>query len=225
MSPGFSSLNLIFLGPPCAGKGTQARLLAERYCIPHLATGDLLRDEVRRRTATGEQVKEIMATGKLVPDPILSGLILPRLHLDGAARGFILDGYPRNVEQASLLDGILAELNRSLERVLLFTVSEEEIFRRARGRRVHPVSGRTYHLELNPPRRVAGGDETGEVLIARADDDEEVVRRRVLVWRQRTAPLAEVYRRRGLLVEIEGGLPLAEVTEAVAQVVAAPVGA
>jgi adenylate kinase len=225
MSPGFSSLNLIFLGPPGAGKGTQARILAERYRIPHIATGDLLRDEVRRRTATGEQVEEIMAAGKLVPDPILNGLILPRLHHDGAARGFILDGYPRTAEQATLLDGILAELNRNLERVLLFTVTEQEVFRRARGRRVHPGSGRTYHLELEPPRHEGRDDESGEELVALPDDDDETVRRRLLLWREQTAPLAEIYRRRGLLVEVDGSRPVAEVAAGVAHVVTAPVGA
>jgi adenylate kinase len=192
MSPGFSGLNLVFLGPPGAGKGTQARRLAERFCIPHIATGDLLRDEVRRGTALGQQVEEMVAAGKLVPDPIVNGLVLPRLHADGAARGFILDGYPRNQTQAVTLDGILAELNRSLERVVLFVVDAEAALTR---------------LEVDEDRPVASAD------------------RRLEIWRRQTAPLSDIYCKRGLLVEIDAAQAPAEVEAALAHAVAAPVGA
>lgn len=191
MSPGFSSLNLVFLGPPGAGKGTQARILAERYRIPHIATGDLLRTEVQRGTAIGQQAEEAMVAGKPVPDQVVSGLVVPRLHLDGAARGFILDGYPRNLSQAGLLDGILAELNRSLERVLLFSLDDGEALERLRSRWV--------------------------------GEPEESLRRRLEAWRQDAAPLVEVYRRRGLVVEVDASSSPAAVAEEVAQVVAAPV--
>lgn len=191
MSPAFSSLNLVFLGPPGAGKGTQARMLAERYRIPHIATGDLLRAEVQRGTPIGQQVEEALVAGKLVSDQVVSGLVVPRLHLDGAARGFILDGYPRNLTQAGLLDGILAELNRSLERVLLFNVDDGEALERLRETR--------------------GGEPEG------------TLRRRLEAWRQDAKPLLEMYRRRGLLVEVDAGSSQAAVAEDVAQVVAAPV--
>jgi len=191
MSPAFSSLNLVFLGPPGAGKGTQARILAERYRIPHIATGPLLRAEVQRGTAIGQQAEEAMVAGKPVSDQVVSGLVVPRLHLDGAARGFILDGYPRNLTQAGLLDGILAELNRNLERVLLFHLDDHEVLCR---------------LEAT-----------------RGEGSEPSLRRRLEAWREDASPVIEVYRRRGLLVEVDAGSSPAAVAEEVAQLVAAPV--
>lgn len=191
MVPAFSSLNLVFLGPPGAGKGTQARILAERYRIPHIATGDLLRGEIQRRTPIGQQVEEAMAAGRLVSDQLVSGLVVPRLHLDGAARGFILDGYPRNLIQAGLLDGILAELNRNLERVLLFSVDDHEVLSRL---------GAT-----------------------RGEGSEPSLRRRLEAWREDAGPVIEVYRRRGLVVEVDAASAPAVVADEVARVVAAPV--
>ena len=191
MAPAFSSLNLVFLGPPGAGKGTQARILAERYRIPHIATGELLRGEVQRGTALGQQVEESMAAGRMVPDQVVSGLVVPRLHLDGAARGFILDGYPRNLIQAGLLDGVLAELNRSLERVLLFNVDDQDVLCRL---------GAT-----------------------RGEGAEPSLRLRLEAWREDSKPVIDVYRRRGLLVEVDAGSAPTVVAEEVARVVAAPV--
>ncbi len=211
----FRALNLVLLGPPGSGKGTQAKVLAERYRIPHISTGDILREEVRRGTPLGREVAAIMERGDLVPDKLVAGIILHRLDRDDCARGFILDGYPRTVEQAAILDDILAELGRTLERVILIGVPDEVIVRRMAGRRSCPRCGRVYHLESAPPRDGRTCDDCGVELQQRPDDREEVVRERLRVYRAKTEPLVELYRSRGLLTEIAGDRPVAEVTEAI----------
>lgn len=224
MSPSFSSLNLVLLGPPGSGRGTQGRILAERYELPHIATGAMLRDEAASGSPEGREIARAMQLGELVSDAPLSGMILRRLDRDDCARGFLLDGYPRTVEQAGLLDGILAELGRTIERVILLEVPDEVLLDRLTGRRVHEPSGRVYHVRSAPPVQDGHDDVTGEPLVHRAEDREDVARRRIESYHRVTAPLAELYRRRDLLVRIDGTLPTEAVTEAVMSAVGAPVG-
>jgi len=218
----YRSLNLVLLGPPGSGKGTQAKRLAEEYHIPHVSTGDMLRDEVRRETALGVQAKEIMDAGGLVPDKIVAGMILQRLDQEDCARGVILDGYPRNVEQAEVLDGILAELGRTLERVVLIDVADQEIVRRLSGRRSCPDCGRVYHLLYNPPADGRTCDDCGAELVQRDDDREEVVRERLRQYHDKTAPLVDFYQRRGLLIGIDGAQEMEAVAEAIVDAIGAP---
>lgn len=223
MSPAFRSLNLVFLGPPGSGKGTQARTLSERYRIPHIATGDVLREEVLRRTPFGVSVESYMESGDLVPNGVLNGVVLQQFDRDDCARGFLLDGFPRNVEQAGLLDDLLAEFGRTIERVVAFDISEDAILERLAGRRIHLESGRAYHVDYMPPQVENLDDQTGEELRMRSDDQEDVLRQRLAVYRRETLPLVELYRQRGLLVEIKADDSIENVTEAVMNAVGSQV--
>jgi len=225
MSPSFSSLNIVFLGPPGSGKGTQAALLAERYRIPHISTGDMLREEVHRGTAMGIEVDEILKRGELVSDRLVAGMVLQRLDAEDCVRGFVLDGFPRNAEQATLLDGVLAELGRGIERVLFLEVSDEMIVARNEGRLVHAESGRTYHVDFNPPKTAGQDDLTGEPLVQRDDDGEETVSERLRVFHLEATPLIDFYRNRGQLVVVDGEKSPNEVNEAVLQAIETPVSA
>lgn len=225
MSPSFSSLNIVLLGPPGSGKGTQAAMLAERYRIPHISTGDMLREEVQRGTAMGNEVDEILKRGELVSDRLVAGMVLQRLDAEDCARGFVLDGFPRNADQAALLDGVLAELGRGIERVLFLEVSDELIVTRNEGRLVHAESGRTYHVDFNPPKIAGKDDVTGEALVQRDDDGEETVSERLRVFHLEAAPLIEFYRNRGQLAIIDGEKSPNEVNGAVLQAIETPVSA
>jgi len=223
MSPTFSSLNLVLLGHPGSGKGTQARALAERYTIPHISTGALLRGEIRCGSKVGNAARDKMERGGLVSDALMQGLVLERLDREDCARGFLLHGYPRNLEQAKVLDDLLAELGRSLERVVLLSMPGELASERLPGRRVHEPSGRIYHLDCHPPKVRDIDDLTGEPLTRRADDNNAALFNRIGLYRDQTLPVIDMYRRRGLLTEVDGSLSAAEVTEAVLQVIGAPV--
>jgi adenylate kinase len=224
MSPPYRSLNLVFLGPPGSGKGTQARLLSERYRIPHVAPGDMLREEIERASVIGKQAKKAVENGALVPDPVLRGLVLQRLQRDDCARGFLLDGYPRTVEQAGALDDILAERGRAIERVILFDVPDDVAAERLNGRRIHQPSGRAYHVTFDPPRQADVDDQTGEQLVKMSDDSANAVSRRLRAYQREIVALVDLYRRRGLLVEIDGNQSKEQVTEALLHAVGAPVG-
>ncbi|MCP4593741.1 MAG: adenylate kinase [bacterium] len=217
-------LNLILLGPPGSGKGTQAKVLAKSYNVPHISTGDILHDVVEKGSALGQEAGRIIGCGGLVPDRLVDGIILQRLHREDCARGFLLDGYPRNIAQAGILDGVLAELGRSIERVIFVAVPDEVITKRLQGRRVHKPSGRTYHVDFDPPKVVGIDDESGEPLVERADDREQVVRERLRVYYQDTAVLIDLYEARGQLLTVDGNRPKDAVTDAVMAAVGAPVG-
>lgn len=225
MSPRVSSLNLVLLGPPGSGKSTQAALLAERYRIPHISTGEMLRLEVERGTARGFEVAAAVNKGELVSNGVVSGLVLQRLDADDCARGFVLEGFPRSAEQAVLLDDVLAELGRGVERVFLLGVNDEEIVARNAGRRVHPASGRTYHVDFDPPLSVGVDDFTGEPLVQREDDREEAVRERLRVYHLEAPPLIDFYRNRSQLVVVDGGRGVDAVGEALREAIETPVGA
>jgi adenylate kinase len=192
-------MDLVLLGAPGAGKGTQGALLATRLGIPKIATGDMLRDAVRQGTELGLKAKQVMDAGQLVSDDIVLGLVRERLAGDAAA-GAIFDGYPRNVAQARSLDGLLGEVGRGIGAVVYIDVDDESIVRRMSGRRTDPQTGTVYHVEHNPPP----ADVAGRV-VQREDDREETVRRRLEIYRESTAPLVDHYRQAGVPVHTVDG--------------------
>jgi adenylate kinase len=197
-------VRVAFLGPPGAGKGTQARELAQEWGVPHIATGDMLREAVAAGTPLGLDAKRYMDQGTLVPDDVIVGLIAERLGKPDAKRGFILDGFPRTIGQARALSTLLENLGQPLERVIFFDVSEAELLRRLTGRRVCRNCGATYHLVSAPPARPGVCDRCGGELYQRADDSEATVRNRLRVYDTQTAPLLDDYRRRGRLSTVRG---------------------
>jgi adenylate kinase len=200
-----SELNLILLGPPGAGKGTQAERLREDFGLPHISTGDILRAQVAEGTELGEQAKRYMDAGELVPDKVIVGMIVARIDAGDARDGFLLDGFPRNEGQADALGEALAGLDRRLTAVLLIEVPDEELVRRLAGRRVcvkNPTH--IYHVEFDPPKHEGVCDQDGSRLLQREDDREETIRRRLEVYHSQTEPLIGYYDRAGLLRRLDG---------------------
>ena len=198
-----SELNLILLGPPGAGKGTQAERLQEDFPLAYVATGDMLRQAVKDETDLGKKAKEYMDRGDLVPDEVIIGVILDRLHEPDTGDGFLLDGFPRTDKQAEALDEALKKVDRRLTAALLIDVPEDDIVRRLSGRRVCP-NGHTYHVEHNPPKKEGVCDVDGEPLSQREDDREETIRKRLDVYREQTSPLIEYYDDHGVLHRFDG---------------------
>jgi adenylate kinase len=182
-------MKIILLGAPGAGKGTQAQFLTKKYDIPQISTGDMLRAAIKAGTDMGKMAKEFMDAGKLVTDEIIIGLVKDRIAEDDCKNGFLLDGFPRTIPQAEAVTAAGIEIDAVIE----IDVPDEEIVTRMSGRRVHPDSGRTYHLVYNPPRVEGKDDETGEELIQRADDKEEIVKDRLKVYHDQTQPLVNYY--------------------------------
>ena len=184
-------MRVILLGAPGAGKGTQAQFICERFGIPQISTGDMLRAAVKAGTELGKQGKEVMDNGGLVSDDLIIGLIKERITQDDCAKGFLFDGFPRTIPQAEAL----VEAGIDIDRVLEIAVADEEIVARLSGRRVHPGSGRVYHVDHNPPKVAGKDDVTGEDLIQRDDDKEETVRKRLEVYHTQTKPLVDFYQK------------------------------
>jgi len=200
-----SDLNLILLGPPGAGKGTQAERLAEDFGLPHISTGDMLRAHVAEDTELGRKTKGFIDAGELVPDEVIIGMIVERIDEPDARDGFLLDGFPRNQQQAQALADALANLQRQLTAALLFEVPDEDVVRRLAGRRVCVKNpSHIYHVDFDPPKHEAVCDQDGSRLIQREDDREEVIRRRLEVYHAQTEPLIEFYDRAGLLRRVDG---------------------
>lgn len=197
-------MKLLFLGPPGAGKGTQAKLVADKFGLLHIAPGDIFRQEVREGTELGRLVEGIMAEGKLVPDDITTQIIEKRIKSPEAAEGLVLDGFPRNVAQAEALAKILGEMGTKLDLVINLEVPEEELIQRASTRRVCSGCGKPYNIKLDPPKTEGQCDVCGGTLITRPDDNEETVRQRLKVYHELTEPLFEYYNRDGIVVSING---------------------
>lgn len=208
-------MNLVFLGPPGAGKGTIAAKAKDALNIVHISTGDLFRSNIKNETELGKVVKEILAKGDLVPDEVTVNMVKARLEEDDLKgnAGYILDGFPRTVAQADAL-----ETFSKLDAVINFVLSEEEILKRLSGRRVCKSTGRTYHIIYNPPKVEGRDDETGEELIQRDDDKEEAIINRLQVYQKSTAPLIEYYRQKGLLVDIDASKSPDEVLQSLLKV-------
>jgi adenylate kinase len=199
-----SELNLILLGPPGAGKGTQATLLTEDFGLPHIATGDILRAACDAQTELGLLAKKFMDEGELVPDTVVIGVILERLGDDDARDGFLLDGFPRTIEQADALGGQLEAHERRLTATLLLDAPDDLVVRRISGRRVCRKEAHTYHVEFDPPKHADRCDIDGSPLEQRDDDREDTVRRRLAVYHSQTEPLIAYYEERGLLWRFDG---------------------
>jgi adenylate kinase len=197
-------LNLILLGPPGAGKGTQAERLTEDFGLPHVATGDMLRAAVAAATPLGSEAKRYMDAGELVPDGVIIGVILERLADDDARDGFLLDGFPRTIDQADALAKELEAHQRRLTAVLLIDSPDDVVVKRISGRRVSRKTGRVYHVDFDPPKHEGRCDIDGSELIQRDDDREETVRKRLLVYHEQTEPLIAYYDELGLLRRFDG---------------------
>ena len=208
------------LGPPGSGKGTCARIISKIYGIPHIATGDLLREVTAEGTERGRVAKEYIERGELVPDDITIGVMEERLSEPDCDEGFVLDGFPRNLRQADALDRILKEKGMSLTHVMNLVVDDEVIIGRLSLRRSCPQCGAVYHLKNNPPKRDEICDECGAKLVQRSDDTEEVLRHRLEVYEEKTRPLLERYREAGLVRDMSGDLPIDEIPEAARRVLA-----
>jgi len=206
-----SELNLILLGPPGAGKGTQAERLQDDFHLPYIATGDILRAAVREGTDLGRQAKDYMDQGELVPDEIIIGVVLERIASDEARDGFLLDGFPRTAEQGRALDSAVADVGRRLTAALLIDVPDDEVVRRLSGRRVSVKTGRVYHVEFDPPKHEGRCDVDGSRLVQRDDDRPETVRHRLEVYHRMTEPLIRHYEDQGILRRFDGSRSATEV--------------
>ncbi len=191
-------MNIVLLGPPGAGKGTVAALLKKELGVPHISTGDIFRENIKGGTELGRKVETILASGALVPDEVTIEMVKDRLAKDDTASGYILDGFPRTIGQAEALDAM-----DTIDCVLNFVLSSEEIIKRLSGRRLCKSTGRIYHIVSNPPKVEGIDDETGEPLIQRDDDKPEAIKHRLEVYEAQTAPLIDYYRKKGNLIDVD----------------------
>ncbi|WP_080876117.1 adenylate kinase [Oceanobacillus timonensis] len=197
-------MNLILMGLPGAGKGTQAEKIEEKYHIPHISTGDMFRSAIKEGTDLGKKAKEYMDQGNLVPDEVTIGIVKERLAKDDCAKGFLLDGFPRTIAQAEALQKLTADLNRTIDHVIHVDVPEEKLVERLTGRRICPTCGTTYHVVYNPPKEEGICDKDGSQLIQRDDDQPETVKKRLAVNVEQTQPLLDFYQDKGYLVKVDG---------------------
>ena len=202
-----SELNLILLGPPGSGKGTQGENLQEDLRLPYYATGDILRAAVREGTELGKKAKEYMEAGDLVPDEVIIGAIIERLEDSEAEDGFILDGFPRTVPQAEALEAEMGKLGRAITAAILIDVPGDEVVRRLGGRRTCEAEGHVFHVEFNPPENDGVCDIDGSKLIVRDDDKPEVIRKRLETYHSKTEPLVDYYEDKGILQRVKGDEP------------------
>lgn len=206
-------MNIMLFGAPGAGKGTQAKFLIEKYGIPQISTGDILRAAIKEGTAMGLEAKRFMDEGKLVPDSTIIGIIKDRLSQEDCKKGFILDGFPRTIAQAEALEVLMKEMGITLDKVISLNVPDELIVGRVTGRKVCPACGASFHVEFNPPKVEGKCDLCGADLITRKDDNVETVTKRLGEYHSQTAPLFDFYQERGVLVDIDGTKSVEAITK------------
>ncbi|HFC98063.1 MAG TPA: adenylate kinase [Thermosulfurimonas dismutans] len=211
-------MNIVFLGPPGAGKGTQAKRISEKYGIPQISTGDMFREHLSKGTELGKKAKEYMDKGQLVPDEIVLGMVEERLKQPDCEKGFILDGFPRTVPQAEALDEMLAKWGKKIDFAIAIEVPDEELVKRLTGRRTCKNCGMMYHIIFKPPKVEGKCDACGGELYQRADDNEETVRNRLKVYHESTAPLIEYYEKKGVLHRIDGTGSIDEIFERIVKI-------
>lgn len=205
-------MNIILMGLPGAGKGTQASEIVKKFPIPHISTGDMFRKAIKDETDLGKEAKSYMDRGELVPDEVTVGIVKERISEDDAKKGFLLDGFPRTIDQAEALNSIMAELDRSIDAVINIEVPEEELMNRLTGRRICEKCGMTYHLVFNPPKVEGICDLDGGKLYQREDDNPETVSNRLKVNVKQSKPILEYYDNKGVLNNIDGSKDIEEVT-------------
>lgn len=196
--------HLILIGPPGAGKGTQSKFIIEKYKIPQISTGDMLRETVSQSTSLGIKIKEYINKGQLAPDSIVFQLVNERLQKEDTKNGFILDGFPRTVYQAEILDEMLLKLGKKIDAVINIEVSEEEIIKRLSGRRTCKICNSIFHIFFNPPKIEGRCDKCGNLLYQRDDDKEEAIKVRLNIYTEQTIPIISYYDKKGLLYKIDG---------------------
>ncbi len=206
-------MRLVLLGPPGAGKGTQASAIIEKYSIPHISTGDILRSNIKKGTELGKKAKEYMDKGLLVPDDLVVSLVKDRLLEDDCKNGFLLDGFPRTVNQADALDEVLTNMNIKLDKVINIDVDRDELINRAVGRRICKNCGATYHIKFNPPKEEDKCDACGNCLFQRDDDKEETVAKRIEVYTKQTKPLIDYYEKKNIILNVDGNKSIEKVFE------------
>lgn len=206
-------MKILLLGPPGGGKGTQSKFLMSKFNIPQISTGDMLRAHVTNDTKLGQKAKEFMQKGELVTDSLILEMMEVRFKEKDCENGFILDGFPRTIKQAEGLDNLFKKTNQKLNHVIVIDVEDDEIVSRMSGRRMHPESGRVYHIKYNPPKNEGKDDITNEPLIIRDDDKEETVRNRLLVYHNQTKPLINYYDNN--VITINGSQPIEKVKSSI----------
>ena len=211
-------MRIIMLGAPGAGKGTQAKLIADKYKIPHISTGDIFRANIKEGTALGMEAKKYMDQGQLVPDELTVKILLDRVAAEDCKNGYVLDGFPRTIPQAEVLDKALTELGEAVDYAINVDIPDENIIKRMGGRRACVACGATYHLEHIPPKTEGICDRCGKELILRDDDKPETVSKRLQVYHDQTQPLIDFYARKGVLKEVDGTREMNEVFEAIGKI-------
>ena len=204
-------MKIIMLGAPGAGKGTQAKMIAEKYMVPHISTGDIFRANIKEGTELGKQAKEYMDKGQLVPDSLTVNLLLDRVAKDDCQNGYVLDGFPRTIPQAEVLDEALSKLGENIDFAIDVDVPDENIINRMSGRRACVTCGATYHLKHVPPKKDGICDKCGSELILRDDDKPETVKKRLDVYHEQTQPLIDYYTNKGILKQVDGTKDMLEV--------------